>query len=95
MYMQRSGAGYIFRRAIPASLYPVINKRDSISLFVPIPRLCACEEAARSDQLFDDAQAKLTQHDVPQMATISPSKGNCLGNRYQYCQISTTFKPVQ
>jgi hypothetical protein len=63
MYMQRSGAGYIFRRAIPASLYPVLNKRElKIPLGSDYKAACcrAREEAGRSDQLFADAVSLCT-----------------------------------
>lgn len=63
MYMQRSGAGYIFRRAIPARLYPVLNKRElKIPLGSDYKAACrrAREEAVRSDRLFDDARARLS-----------------------------------
>ncbi len=69
MYMQRSGAGYIFRRAIPGSLQPVLQKREiKIPLGTDYKTACrrARHEAVRSDTLFDDAKAQLSRRNTKQ-----------------------------
>lgn len=67
MYMQRTPAGFLFRRAIPKSLHPVLKKRE---IKIPLghdyaaARRRSHEEAVNSDLLFDDARRQLTQRET-------------------------------
>ena len=65
-YMARSGNGYLFRRSIPVPLRNFLDKRE---IKIPLGRdyIVACrkarEEAVRSDHLFDQARAAISQQE--------------------------------
>lgn len=62
MYMQRTDAGFVFRRAIPEALRPVLNKREiKVSLGSDYSAACrrARAEAVLSDHAFDQARSQL------------------------------------
>ena len=62
MYLSRIPSGYVFRRAIPAELRPILGKREfKIALGTDYATACrrAREEAFRSDSLLDNARTRL------------------------------------